>query len=169
MFLRSIPHLPTQNPKEPIIYPFVGHWIWGGGWLAELGMWDFAGSTVVHSTGAWIALAGAIILGPRQGKYNSDGSSNAIPGHNIPLATLGVFLLWFGWYGFNPGSTMGAVTDIGHIAMTTTLAAAAGAVAAMFTAWKMFDKPDISMTLNGALAGLEGTRNEINRSHDTTA
>jgi len=139
-----------------LIYPVVGHWIWGGGWLANLGMWDFAGSTVVHSTGAWIALMGAIALGPRFGKYNKDGSSNAIPGHNIPIATLGVFLLWFGWYGFNPGSTMAAVTDIAHIAMTTTLAAAAAAVSAMFVSWKMFGKPDISMTLNGALAGLVG-------------
>jgi len=139
-----------------IIYPIVGHWIWGGGWLAELGMWDFAGSTVVHSTGAWVALTGAMILGPRYGKYNRDGSSNAIPGHNIPLAALGVFILWFGWYGFNPGSTMAAVTDIAHIATTTTLAAGAGAVAAMFTAWVMFGKPDISMSLNGALAGLVG-------------
>lgn len=139
-----------------LIYPVVGHLIWGGGWLAELGMWDFAGSTVVHSTGAWVALTGAIVLGPRLGKYNPDGTSNAIMGHNLPLATLGVFLLWFGWYGFNPGSTMGAVTDIAHIAMTTTLSAAAGAIAAMFTAWKMFKKPDISMTLNGALAGLVG-------------
>ena len=139
-----------------LIYPIVGHWIWGGGWLAEIGMWDFAGSTVVHSTGAWIALTGAIILGPRLGKYNKDGSSNAIPGHSLVFASLGVFLLWFGWYGFNPGSTMGAVTDIAHIAMTTTLSASAAAVAAMFTAWGMFKKPDISMALNGALAGLVG-------------
>ena len=137
-----------------VIYPVVGHWIWGGGWLANLGMWDFAGSTVVHSTGAWVALAGAIMLGPRLGKYGKDGSSKAIPGHNIPLATLGVFILWFGWYGFNPGSTMGAVLDIAHIATTTTLAAAAGSVAAMVTAWIMFGKPDVSMALNGALAGL---------------
>ena len=139
-----------------LIYPIVGHWIWGGGWLAGIGMWDFAGSTVVHSTGAWIALTGAIVLGPRLGKYNKDGSSNAIPGHSLVFASLGVFLLWFGWYGFNPGSTMGAVTDIAHIAMTTTLAASAASIAAMFTAWGMFKKPDISMALNGALAGLVG-------------
>ena len=137
-----------------IIYPVVGHWIWGGGWLAEYGMWDFAGSTVVHSTGAWVALTGAILLGPRIGKYNKDGSSNAIPGHNIPIATLGVFILWFGWYGFNPGSTMAAITDIAHIATTTTLAAGAGATLAMITAWMLFGKPDVSMALNGALAGL---------------
>ena len=136
------------------IYPVVGHWIWGGGWLAEMGMWDFAGSTVVHSVGGWIALTGAIMLGPRIGKYNSNGSSNAIPGHNIPLATLGVFVLWFGWFGFNPGSTMAAVPEIAHIAAVTNIAAASGAIASMFTAWWMFKKPDISMTLNGALAGL---------------
>ncbi len=139
-----------------LIYPVVGHWIWGGGWLAEMGMWDFAGSTVVHSTGAWVALTGAILLGPRVGKYNPDGSSNAIPGHSIPLASLGVFILWFGWYGFNPGSTMGAVPEIAHIATTTTLAAAAGVISAMYMAWIMFSKPDISMALNGGLAGLVG-------------
>lgn len=137
-----------------LIYPVVGHWIWGGGWLAEIGMWDFAGSTVVHSVGGWLALVGAIMLGPRVGKYNSDGSSNAIPGHSIPLATLGVFILWFGWFGFNPGSTMGAVTDIAHIATTTNLAAAAGAIGAMIVAWKLFGKPDTSMALNGVIAGL---------------
>jgi Amt family ammonium transporter len=137
-----------------IIYPVVGHWIWGGGWLAKIGMWDFAGSTVVHSVGGWIALTGAIMVGPRFGKYNPDGSSNAIPGHSIPLATLGTFILWFGWFGFNPGSTMGAISDIAHIATTTNLAAASGAIAAMLTAWKMFGKPDTSMALNGALGGL---------------
>ncbi len=138
------------------IYPVVGHWIWGGGWLAEFGFWDFAGSTVVHSTGAWIALAGAVMLGPRIGKYNSDGSSNAIPGHNLPLAALGVFILWLGWFGFNPGSTMAATLDIAHIAVTTNLAAAAGAVASMLFSWKLFGKPDLSMALNGGLAGLVG-------------
>jgi len=139
-----------------LIYPVVGHWIWGGGWLAEMGMWDFAGSTVVHSVGGWLALAGAIVLGPRIGKYNRDKSSNAIPGHNIPLAALGVFILWLGWFGFNPGSTMEATRSIAHIAVTTNLAAAAGAIAAMFTAWIAFKKPDTSMTLNGVLAGLVG-------------
>jgi Amt family ammonium transporter len=138
-----------------LIYPIVGHWIWGGGWLAVKGMIDFAGSTVVHSVGGWAALAGAIILGPRLGKYNKDGSSNAIPGHNIPLAALGVFILWFGWFGFNPGSTTsGTNLSIATIAVTTNLAAAAGAIIAMFTAWKRFGKPDTSMALNGALAGL---------------
>ncbi len=139
-----------------VIYPISGYWIWGGGWLAEIGMWDFAGSSVVHSVGGWLALAGAILLGPRYGKYNRDRSSNAIPGHNIPLAALGVFILWLGWFGFNAGSTMEAVIDIGHIAVTTNIAAAGGAIAAMITAWVMFGKPDISMTLNGALGGLVG-------------
>jgi Amt family ammonium transporter len=138
-----------------IIYPVVGHWIWGGGWLSGKGMIDFAGSTVVHSVGGWAALAGAILLGPRLGKYNKDGSSNAIPGHNIPLAALGVFILWFGWFGFNPGSTTsGTNLSIATIAVTTNLSAAAGAILAMFTAWKRFGKPDTSMALNGGLAGL---------------
>ena len=138
-----------------LIYPVVGHWIWGGGWLASKGMVDFAGSTVVHSVGGWAALAGALLLGPRLGKYNKDGSSNAIPGHNIPLASLGVFILWFGWFGFNAGSTTsGTNLSIATIAVTTNLAAAAGAITAMFTAWKRFGKPDTSMALNGALAGL---------------
>ncbi|MDD3297000.1 MAG: ammonium transporter [Candidatus Omnitrophica bacterium] len=137
------------------IYPIVGHWIWGGGWLSAKGMIDFAGSTVVHSVGGWAALAGAILLGPRLGKYNKDGSSNAICGHNIPLAALGVFILWFGWFGFNPGSTTaGTNLSIAVIAVTTNLAAAAGSITAMFTAWKRFGKPDTSMALNGALAGL---------------
>jgi len=138
-----------------LIYPIVGHWIWGGGWLSELGMIDFAGSTVVHSVGGWAALAGAIILGPRLGKYNKDGSSNAIPGHNISLASLGVFILWFGWFGFNAGSTLsGSSQAISTVAVNTTLAAAAGAVSAMFFVWIRYKKPDASMTLNGALAGL---------------
>lgn len=136
------------------IYPVSGHWIWGGGWLAQKGMWDFAGSTVVHSVGGWIALVGAVMLGPRTGKYNPDGSSNAIMGHSLPLATLGVFILWLGWFGFNPGSTMAANTSIAHIATTTNMAAAVGAIAAMVTSWVMFKKSDISMSLNGALAGL---------------
>ncbi len=137
------------------IYPVVGHWIWGGGWLAKIGMVDFAGSTVVHSVGGWAGLAGAILLGPRLGKYNADGSSNAIPGHNIPLAALGVFILWFGWFGFNPGSTAsGTNLSIATIAVTTNLSAAAGAITAMFTIWAQFGKPDTSMALNGALAGL---------------
>ncbi len=140
-----------------LIYPVVGHWIWGGGWLANMGMIDFAGSTVVHSVGGWAGLAGALMLGPRLGKYNKDGSSNAITGHNIPLAALGVFILWFGWYGFNPGSTLsGQSPAISTITVTTTLSAAAAALAAMFFTWIRYRKPDASMTLNGALAGLVG-------------
>jgi Amt family ammonium transporter len=140
-----------------LIYPIVGHWIWGGGWLANMGMIDFAGSTVVHSVGGWAGLAGAIMLGPRLGKYNKDGSSNAITGHSIPLAALGVFILWFGWYGFNPGSTLsGTSPAISTITVTTTLSAASAALAAMFFSWIRYKKPDASMTLNGALAGLVG-------------
>ncbi|MFW6295379.1 MAG: ammonium transporter, partial [Halanaerobium sp.] len=139
------------------IYPVVGHWIWGGGWLAEMGIVDFAGSTVVHSVGGWAALAGAIVLGPRIGKYNEDGSANALPGHNLLMAALGVFILWFGWFGFNPGSTVaGTDLSIASIAVTTNLAAAAGAVMAMIVSWIKYGKADVSMTLNGALAGLVG-------------
>ncbi|RQD77678.1 MAG: ammonium transporter [Halanaerobium sp. MSAO_Bac5] len=139
------------------IYPVVGHWIWGGGWLAEMGIIDFAGSTVVHSVGGWAALAGAIVLGPRIGKYNKDGSANALPGHNLLMASLGVFILWFGWFGFNPGSTIaGTDLSIASIAVTTNLAAAAGAVLAMTVSWIKYGKADVSMTLNGALAGLVG-------------
>jgi Amt family ammonium transporter len=138
-----------------ILYPMVGHWIWGGGWLGEMGMLDFAGSTVVHSVGGWFALAGAMILGPRIGKYGRDGKVRPIPGHNLPIATLGVFILWFGWFGFNPGSTMAAApNDISLTAVNTNLAAAAGAIAGTIAAWVLFGKPEISMALNGALAGL---------------
>ena len=136
------------------IYPLIGHWIWGGGWLQNLGMWDFAGSTVVHSTGGWLALAGAIVLGPRIGKYNQDGSSNAFPAHNMPLVALGAFILWFGWFGFNCGSTMALNTSIAHIAATTNIAAAAGGITAMLAAWTLFSKPELSMVLNGILGGL---------------
>jgi len=141
------------------IYPIFGSWAWGSlgegsGWLENLGFIDFAGSTVVHSIGGWLALAGAIVLGPRIGKYGKDGKAKAIPGHNIALAALGVFILWFGWFGFNPGSTTAAVPEIGRIAVTTNLAAAAGAVFAMATSWIFGKKPDGSMALNGALAGL---------------
>jgi Amt family ammonium transporter len=141
------------------IYPVFGSWAWGGlldggGWLEKLGFLDFAGSTVVHSVGGWLALAGAIVLGPRIGKYGPDGKPKAIPGHNIPVAALGVFILWFGWFGFNPGSTTTGDGSIGYIAVTTNLAAAAGAIFAMATAWILMKKPDASMALNGALAGL---------------
>ena len=137
------------------IYPVVGHWIWAeGGWLYELGMLDFAGSTVVHTVGGICALLGAWIVGARVGKYNADGTPNAIPGHNIPMAAMGTFILWLGWYGFNPGSTLQASPAIATIAMTTTLAASAGAVVAMFLTWIRYGKPDVSMSFNGALAGL---------------
>jgi len=141
------------------IYPVFGSWAWGslgegGGWLENLGFIDFAGSTVVHSIGGWLALAGALVLGPRIGKYGADGKPKAIPGHNLILAALGVFILWFGWFGFNPGSTTVAGGEIGRIAITTNLAAATGAVIAMFTSWIFSKKPDASMALNGALAGL---------------
>jgi ammonium transporter, Amt family len=144
-----------------LIYPISGGWIWnGGGWLAKLGFHDFAGSTVVHSVGGWVALAGALILGARRGKYmvvNGKKTAKAIPGHNMPLAALGVFILWFGWYGFNAGSTLsGTDLSIGAVAVSTTLSASAGAIAAMITSWIWFGKPDASMSLNGALAGLVG-------------
>ena len=141
------------------VYPVFGSWAWGSlfhgkGWLEQLGFIDFAGSTVVHSIGGWAALAGAIVLGPRLGKFSADGKPRAIPGHNIPLATLGVFILWFGWFGFNAGSTTAAITDIAMIAVNTSLAAAAGTVGALIIAWILFKKPEASMTLNGTLAGL---------------
>jgi ammonium transporter, Amt family len=143
-----------------LIYSVTSHWVWGGGWLFGLGMQDFAGSTVVHYQGALAALAGALLLGPRIGKF--DGSTrkgNAIPGHNIPYAVLGTIILWFGWFGFNPGSTLGVVTGnrvgfFAYVAVTTNLAAAAGAVSGMVTAWLVLRKPDISMMLNGVLAAL---------------
>ncbi|MDI3281328.1 MAG: ammonium transporter [Bacillota bacterium] len=138
-----------------LIYPIVGHWIWGGGWLAKLGMFDFAGSTVVHSVGGWAALAGILLLGPRFGKYTEDGRSVPIPGHNLSLATLGTFVLWFGWFGFNPGSTMAADPKaISHIVVTTNTAAAAAILSATLTSWFLLGKPDLGMTLNGGLAGL---------------
>jgi Amt family ammonium transporter len=143
-----------------VIYPISGHWIWGAGWLSSLGgdnggMWDFAGSTVVHSVGGWLALAGAFLLGPRIGKYGSDGKARAIPGHNIPLAALGVFILWLGWFGFNPGSTMAAARgDISHIVCTTNIAAATGVLGATFSARLVVGKWDSGIALNGALAGL---------------
>jgi len=139
-----------------LIYPIVGHWIWGGGWLATMGFGDFAGSTVVHTVGGFAALAGTSILKPRVGKYSLDGKPNVLAGHNIPMASLGVFILWFGWFGFNAGSTLGVGdgSAIGLVAMNTNLAAATGGIAAMLTVWKRFGKPDLSMAMNGALAGL---------------
>lgn len=144
-----------------VIYPISGSWVWnGGGWLAQMGFTDFAGSTVVHSVGGWASLVAAAMVGPRIGKYNADGTSNAIPGHNIMLGALGVFILWMGWFGFNPGSQLAISGDnaiaVAGIFITTNLAGAAGALAAMFITWIIYKKPDISMTLNGVLAGLVG-------------
>jgi len=138
------------------IYPVAGAWTWGGGWLADLGFHDFAGSTIVHSVGGWCAFIGAAILGPRIGKYNKDGSVNPILGHSLTLGALGVFILWFGWFGFNPGSTLAVVPEIGYIAMTTNIAAACGGLSAMFISWAKYKKPDIGLTLNGVLGGLVG-------------
>jgi Amt family ammonium transporter len=139
-----------------VVYPIVGHWVWGGGWLAGMGFHDFAGSGVVHATGGFSALVGAILLGPRIGKYQPDGTPRFIGGHNIPLVSLGAFVLWFGWFGFNPGSalTLSDPSAVALIAMNTNMAAAAGAVAMMVAAWLRFGKPDLALTLNGALAGL---------------
>lgn len=142
-----------------VIYPIAGHWIWGGGWLAQLGFHDFAGSTAVHSIGGWCALVGAAILGPRIGKYTKEGKSNAIPGHSLTLGALGVFILWMGWFGFNPGSSLGITGDgalelSSRVFITTNLAAAAAATVTMIFTWIKYGKPDVSMTLNGVLAGL---------------
>ena len=156
-----------------LIYPVSGHWTWGGGWLmnGEEGSFmmnlfgttfhDFAGSTVVHSVGGWLALVGASILGPRIGKYGKDKKSKAIPGHNLTIAALGVFILWFGWFGFNPGSQLAASTSadqtaISHVFLTTNLAACAGGFFALAVSWVKYGKPSLSLTLNGILAGLVG-------------
>ena len=139
-----------------VSYPITGHWVWDGGWLSEMGFSDFAGSTVVHSVGGWAALVGAAILGPRIGKYREDGGINAIPGHNMGFATLGCLILWIGWFGFNPGSELAATANVPYIAVTTNLAAAAGGTTATFTSWIKDGKPDLSMIINGILAGLVG-------------
>jgi Amt family ammonium transporter len=137
-------------------YPITGHWIWGGGWLGAGNFRDFAGSTVVHSVGGWAALAGVLVLGPRIGKYGKDGRVNPIPGHNMTSAALGVLILWLGWFGFNPGSTMSAGNGsaIAHVLVNTNMAAATGALGATLTAWWVLGKPDLTMILNGCLAGL---------------
>ena len=144
-----------------LIYPVEGHWTWGGGWLNEMGFHDFAGSAIVHSVGGVLALIGAIALGPRLGKYGKDKKSRAIPGHNLALAALGVFILWLGWFGFNPGSQLAASgevnrTAISHVFLTTNLAAVAGGAATMFLTWFKYGKPSLSLMLNGILAGLVG-------------
>ena len=145
------------------IYPVSGHWIWGGGWLSEMEtpFHDFAGSTAVHSVGAWVGLVGAWMVGPRIGKYTPAGKPRAIPGHNLALGTLGVFILWFGWFGFNPGSQLAAAGEenasaIAHIFITTNLSAAAGAMTVLFLTWIIYKRPSLSLSLNGALAGLVG-------------
>jgi Amt family ammonium transporter len=142
-----------------VIYPVSGHWIWGGGWLAELGFHDFAGSTAVHMVGGVAALVGAKILGPRIGKFKKDGTARAIPGHSLTLGALGVFILWFCWFGFNGASTVSMTGDLnivsaGAIFVKTNIAAAAAAIVVMILTWIRYKKPDVSMTLNGALAGL---------------
>lgn len=138
-----------------LIYPMVGHWIWGGGWLADLGMIDFAGATVVHSLGGWVSLAGVLVIGARVGRFSKEGKPLAIPGHNMPLVALGVFILWFGWYGFNTGSTLsGANLSIAIIAVNTTISGACGSISAMLLSWRLYNKPKVDLTLNGALAGL---------------
>jgi Amt family ammonium transporter len=138
-----------------VIYPLGGHWAWGGGWLADMGFLDFAGSTVVHSIGGWCALTGVMILGPRIGKFLPNGTVKPIPAHNMGMATLGTLILWLGWFGFNPGSTMAADANaIASIALNTNMAAAAGCLSACAVAWIALGKPDLSMILNGTLAGL---------------
>jgi Amt family ammonium transporter len=137
------------------VYAIGGHWVWGGGWLSKMGFFDFAGSTVVHSIGGWAALAGVMVLGPRMGKYLANGKVNPIPGHNMTSATLGALILWLGWFGFNPGSTMAADPNaIALIALNTNMAAAAGCLSATVAAWLLLGKPDLSMIINGTLAGL---------------
>lgn len=138
-----------------VSYPITGHWIWGGGWLASMGFRDFAGSTVVHAVGGWAGLAGILLLGPRLGKYKPDGSVQPIPGHSMALVFIGGLILWLGWFGFNPGSTMAAdPRAIAHVAMTTNLACCAAIVSSTILAWILLGKPDFTMTVNGALAGL---------------
>ena len=144
-----------------VVYPIEGHWSWGGGWLSEMGFHDFAGSTVVHLCGGALALAGAIVLGPRIGKYDKNGKSRAIPGHNLVLCALGVFCLWVGWFGFNPCSTVAATgyanaVAMSHIFVTTNMAAATGGISAMLYTWIVDGKPSLSMLCNGVLAGLVG-------------
>ena len=140
------------------IYPIAGHWVWGGGWLADMGFMDFAGGSVVHSLGGWAALSGAMLLGPRIGKYGKDGKPRAIPGHSMSLAVIGLFVLWLGWFGFNPGSTMSLQnpSDVFHILLTTNTSAVCAIITSTITSWIVLKKPDLGMTINGCLAGLVG-------------
>ncbi|QQE13936.1 ammonium transporter [Planctomycetota bacterium] len=155
--IKLAPFLIFSTLFVAISYPITGSWQWGAGWLSDLGFYDFAGSTLVHAVGGAGALIGALILGPRLGKYAKDGSMNPIPGHNIPLATIGVFLLWFGWFGFNGGSVLSAdAAGVSTVLVTTALAAAGGGLTAGITSWALGGKPDITMGLNGILAGLVG-------------
>ncbi len=154
--IKLIPFLLFSLVYVGFLYPWLGSWKWGGGWLDGLGFYDFAGSTLVHSVGGWGALAGMIVLGPRLGKYVG-GKINPIPGHNMPLVTIGVFLLWLGWFGFNGGSVLSAdPVPVSFVLVTTSLAAAAGIIGSMVTSWLVQKKPDVTMVLNGALAGLVG-------------
>ena len=155
--VKLIPFLIFSIVYVILIYPIVGSWGWGGGWLSslEVPFHDFAGSTFVHSVGGWAALAAIILLGARKGKYGPDGRPRGIPGHSLPLAAIGVFLLWFGWYGFNGGSVLSADPNlVSHVFVTTSLGSAAGIVGAMIVSWWIQKKPDLSMVLNGSLAGL---------------
>ena len=156
--MKFISYLLYTIAISALIYPIVGHWVWGGGWLAEFGFYDFAGSTVVHAVGGVAALVGSVMLGPRIGKFDKNGQAKVISGHSMPLAALGVFILWLGWFGFNAGSTL-SLSDpevVSLIVINTTLASAAGATMAMITAWIKFGKPDVSISFNGVLAGLVG-------------
>ena len=156
--MKFVAYLAYSFLLSAFIYPIVGHWVWGGGWLAALDFHDFAGSTVVHGVGGVSALMGAWLLGPRFGRFNKDGSPNVIAGHSMPLVTIGVFILWFGWYGFNGGSALGMGDPglVARISINTTLAPAAATIAAMIVAWVRYGKPDLTLALNGALAGLVG-------------
>jgi len=157
--IKLVPFLIFAVFLTGIIYPIQGSWTWGGGWLSEMGFSDFAGSTIVHSVGGWAALTGAIILGPRLGKYGPNGEVNAIPGANLPLATIGTFILWFGWFGFNGGSqlALGSAADaaaMANVYVNTNMAACAGLVAALILSMILYSKTDLTFVLNGALAGL---------------
>lgn len=155
--VKLVPFLLFATIFVAICYPITGSWKWGGGWLDAMGFYDFAGSTLVHAAGGFAALAAIILLGARKGKYREDGQITAIPGHSMPLATVGVFLLWFGWYGFNGGSVLSAdANGVSLVFVTTSLAAAAGGIGAFFTAYFMFKSYDLSMVMNGILGGLVG-------------
>ena len=154
--MKFAPYIIFSFVATVVIYPLAGHWVWSSeGWLNQLGMLDFAGSAAIHALGGWSALAAVWVLGPRTGRFNKDGSANVMPGHNLPLAALGAFILWFGWFGFNPGSTLsGLDTNIARIAVNTNLAAAAGGMAATLLTLFRYGKADPSMAINGALGGL---------------